>query len=280
MSNGTDLSISHVLKTVAVVVPMHNRIELTPEEEISLRHLVHFLGSYDKYLVIPKSLEVNYPGFGIKRFDNNFFGSAKAYRKLMFSPKFYETFIDYKYILIYQLDCLVFSDQLTQWCKTDLDYIGAPWIKHKDAPYVSNLAFEGKVGNGGFSLRKIQSFLKVIYSQRYHIEPVEYWKRYYASKPRYIQYMNLSKKFLKHLSIFNNARWELASYEGNDDKFFANRATYYYPEFKIAPVETALRFAFECVPQYCFKRNNYTLPFGCHAWHRYDRGFWEPYLLK
>jgi hypothetical protein len=26
--------------------------------------------------------------------------------------------------------------------------------------------------------------------------------------------------------------------------------------------------------------NNHRLPFGCHAWPRYDRMFWEPYLVK
>jgi len=280
MASSTDLSVRHALKTVAVVVPMHNRIELTPEEEISLRHLSHFLGRYDKYLAVPKSLKVNYPGFGIKRFDNRFFGSIEAHTQLNFSPQYYQAFIDYKYILTYQLDCLVFSDQLEQWCGLDLDYIGAPWIKHKDAPYIGKHEYEGKVGNAGFSLRKVESFLKIIYSPRCQIEPARYWEMSYSAKPKYIQCMNLPKKFLKHLKFFNNARWEMSRFNGNDDKFFANRATHYYPEFKIASVETALRFSFECVPRYCFELNNHVLPFGCHAWHRYDRNFWEPYLLK
>src|SRR5438093_5469274 len=124
MEKSTNLSVSHALKTVAVVVPMHNRTEITPEEEISFRHLVHFLGRYDKYLVIPKSLKVSYPGFDIKRFDNRFFGSTEANKKLIFSPKFYKAFMDYKYILMNQLDCLVFSDRLEEWCGLDLDYIG------------------------------------------------------------------------------------------------------------------------------------------------------------
>jgi hypothetical protein len=32
-------------------------------------------------------------------------------------------------------------------------------------------------------------------------------------------------------------------------------------------------------PRLCFELNGRKLPFGCHAWQRYDRGFWEPYLL-
>ena len=79
-------------KTVAVVVPLSNREELTPDEAISLRHLVHFLGKYDKFLVVPQNLKVNYPGFGIQRFPHKFFGSAAAHMQLMLSRKFYQTF--------------------------------------------------------------------------------------------------------------------------------------------------------------------------------------------
>ncbi|RMF90416.1 MAG: hypothetical protein D6736_06765, partial [Nitrospinota bacterium] len=61
-------------KTVAVVVPLSLQETLTPEEQISLRHLVHFLGRYDKYMVAPQSLAVDYPGFAIKRFPDRFFG--------------------------------------------------------------------------------------------------------------------------------------------------------------------------------------------------------------
>ena len=108
-------------KLVAIVVPMSNRAELTSDEEISFRHLLHYLGKYDKYLVVPKNLQVDFPGFGIKRFDNRFFGSLAAHTKLVLSPRFYKAFSDYKFILIYHLDSLVFSDQLTDWCEMDYD---------------------------------------------------------------------------------------------------------------------------------------------------------------
>ena len=279
MSRINNLTRKQPSKLVAVVVPLSNRVELTSEEEISLRHLLHFLGKYDKYVIMPRSLRADFPEFGIKRFNNEFFGSAAAHSKLLLSPIFYKSFSDYKYILIYHLDSLVFSDQLTQWCERDFDFIGPPWIKHEEAPYTGFPRFEGKVGNGGFSLRKIRSFLKVIYSQEYFIEPSEYWK-FYASKPKFIQYLNFPKKILKRFTMFNNARLELSKYRDNEEAFWANRATHYYPEFKIPSVNTALRFGFECVPRYCFEKNNNTLPFGCHAWQKYDREFWEPYLLE
>jgi hypothetical protein len=48
--------------SVAVVVPAYNRAQFTPDEEISFRHLDHYLGRYDKFLVVPRSLEIERPG--------------------------------------------------------------------------------------------------------------------------------------------------------------------------------------------------------------------------
>ncbi len=269
-------------KTVAVFVPGYTRAEFTADEEISLRHLEHFLGKYDKYLVVPQSLEIRRPGFHLKRFDDSFFGSAIANIRLMLSPAFYESFIDYKYILEYQLDALVLSDQLLEWCATDLDYIGAPWLKCEDSPWVEN----PRVGNGGFSLRKVESFLNVIYSNRYSIDPESYWNSFCQGKSKYLQYLNLPRRYLKRLTLFNGAKREMAQWylrgDGtrNEDNFWSDEAIRFYPEFKVASLETGLRFAFEVAPRLCFEMNQRQLPFGCHAWPRYDRAFWEPYLLK
>lgn len=267
-------------RPVAVVVPLSNRRDFTAEEGISLKHLLHFLNKYDKYFVVPEGLKINYPGFEMKHFGRKYFGSVAAHTKLMLSPEFYERFIDYEYILIYHLDSLVFSDGLLQWCREGFDYIGAPWIKYEGAPYAGMPGNENKVGNGGFSLRRIESFLKVIYSERYCVAPTRYSKSVQLTKKNALRYLNLPKKFLKHLKVFNNARWEMARYPYNEEHFWANRATHYYPEFKIAPLEIALRFAFECGPRLCFQKNCYVLPFGCHAWHKYDRAFWEPFLIR
>jgi len=267
-------------KLVAVVIPLSDREKFTPDEEISFRHVMHFLSKYDKYLVAPDGLAVERESFGIEYFNKRFFGSLQAHTKLMLSPEFYERFNQYKYLLLYHLDSLVFSDELIQWCEKGYDFIGPPWIKFDGAPYSGITEIENKVGNGGFSLRKIESFLKVIYSKKYSIEPSEYWQETYASKEKYKQLINLPKKLLKHVKVFNNARWEMSRCVYNEDIFWTSRASHFYPEFNIAPLEIALRFAFECGPRICFEKTDQTLPFGCHAWHKYDREFWEPHLLK
>lgn len=253
---------------------MSNRAELYPDEEISLRHLVHYLGQYDKYLIVPEALEITIPGFRNARFDAQYFGSAAANTRLMLSPGLYRRFQAYEYILIYHLDALVFSDQLEEWCDAGYDYIGPPWFPAEDMPWVT----EPGVGNGGFCLRKVDSCLKVLTSSVYTIDPDVYGQRL-AKKPLPQRLLNYPRKYLKRLHYFNNVQREVERFRNNEDLFWARRAQHYYPPFKIAPVDVAMRFAFEGSPQTCYRQIGEKLPFGCHAWPKYDRAFWEPYLL-
>jgi len=274
------MRIQPAAKTVAVVVPLSMTFNPSADEELSLRHLTHFLGKYDKFMIAPQGLCVDYPGFQVKHFSKRFFGSALAHGKMQLSPEFYKSFLDYKYILMYHLDALVFSDQLLEWCNADFDLIAPPWVAHENAPYKIDGLFAGRVGNGGFALYKVASFLKVLNSSRYAIDPEFYEKE--ASKvergPK--RWVLKAKSWLKRSKRFNDVKWETGRGVKISDLFWATRAQHYYPEFKIAPVDVALRFGFECVPRHCFELTNHTLPFGCHAWQRYDREFWEPFLLK
>lgn len=55
----------------------------------------------------------------------------------------------------------------------------------------------------------------------------------------------------------------------------------YVPQFidyKVAPAGEALKFAFEANPSLLYKMNNGELPFGCHAWERYETAFWQPFI--
>lgn len=276
MSSKNNTHIPQPSKDVAVVVPLHDREGLTAEEEISKNHLVHYLGSYDKYVIAPENLNVSHPGFKVVRFDDKFFGSVNANKRLMLSRSFYETFQDYECILIYHLDSLVFSDQLMQWCDTGVDYIGPPWFKCEDTPHITSPG----VGNGGFSLRNVKGFLRVFDSSEYTITPEQYWAKNFEFRSPFIRFISRPRKYLKLLKVFNNVRREMDRYRHNEDMFWAEEARKYNPDFKIASFDTALRFAFEVAPRQCFEMTKGTLPFGCHAWSRYDREFWEPFLLK
>lgn len=63
----------------------------------------------------------------------------------------------------------------------------------------------------------------------------------------------------------------------NEDLFWA-RASALLPGFRIPPPETAVSFAFETEPSFCFEYNNRNLPFGCHQWEAYDPAFWKPHI--
>jgi len=174
----------------------------------------------------------------------------------------------------------VFSDKLADWCHEGYDYIAPPWIKHQDAPYAGNEEFEGKIGNGGFSLRKVESFLKVIHSKELYKDPEVRWQAFQRNKSTFHRLLNFPRKFLYRLSRFNGIRTEIERRVRIEDPFWTNRAQHYYPQFKLAPIEVALEFAFECVPRYCYEKNESRLPFGCHAWQAYDKEFWEPFLFS
>lgn len=257
---------------------------LDADEEISYRHLVHFLGGFDKYLVSPKSLGATLEGFHVKHFPNEFFHSTATYSALLISPEFYRAFARYKYILVYQLDSLVFSDKLLDWCARDLDYVGAPWFSEDGADFVE----ESAVGNGGLSLRKIESFLKVLEAPGAAAELDKYRDAMCAALPWYRRLFCLPRKLQQRLSLSVAKRRDILSETGwvapgkrlNEDCFWSFKASDYCPDFKIASVRDGLRFSFEMAPRRCFERNDGQLPFGCHAWNKYDREFWEPFLLK
>lgn len=271
-------------KSVAIVVPLY-REGLTADEEISVRHLTHFLGRYDKYLVVPETLKFTLPGFRTKRFRDEFFHDTATYSALLLSREFYRAFDEYEYILIYQLDALVFSDQLAEWCAAGLDYVGAPWFKGEGVAFVE----EPTVGNGGFSLRKVESFLRVASAPGVEAELNRYWDALYAAKPAHLRLINLPRKILRRLRSLAARR--RAAPNGspaapadpgertNEDCFWSFRAVRYDPGFRIASAADGLRFSFEVDPKRCYELNGRRLPFGCHAWNKYDREFWEPFLL-
>jgi Protein of unknown function (DUF5672) len=263
----------------AIAVPLAEKPDLTDEEKISIKHLETYLGHFDRYLIQPQGMNFTLRGFKVMKFARNFFGSLLAHRSLLFSEIFYKKFENYKFVLIYHTDALVFSDNLSYWCGKNYDYIGPPWIPHKEAPYAGNPNFEGKVGNGGFSLRKVDSFLKVINSKKYWKNPVYNLFKVYRENSGTAKVKRTIKSLQMFIPHLNGVKQEMISSRMKDHLFWADRAAHYYPPFRIAPLDEALRFGFECVPRYCYKVNDFKLPFGCHAWEKYDRAFWEDHLL-
>lgn len=257
---------------VAVLVPLSKASRFTDSEMISLTHIDRFLSRYPRYFLAPPGNTLRHPGFSQVQFSGKYFGSASAHSRLMLSKTLYSAFSRFEFVLIHHLDSLVFSDQLATWCHRGFDLIAPPWIPGPDLPWCQ----EPGVGNGGLSLRRVQSFLQILSSRRHWHEPGELQLPEAAGIRTHLKY------YARRLGFNNGVNAEIRDHlrcGKNEDIFWWDSGRKYLPEFNIAPVEAALRFGFEANPRECFELNRGNIPFGCHAWERYDRDFWLPFLL-
>jgi hypothetical protein len=233
-----------------IVIPIYKE-KLTELEKASLVQCCKILGKHDISLVCPSGLNVkeysdvlNKFGarFKIQEFDNGFFESTKTYNLLMLSADFYKRFIAYDFMLIYQLDAYVFKDELDYWCEQGYDFIGAPWNRYD---FLRNKIHLIEVGvNGGFSLRKISSFIKVLSDE------------------------GNGKIILK----------DFISSGRNEDGFFSIQAKMIDQTFKVAPYGVAMNFSFEYKPEKLYEMTGHKLPFGCHAWSKCNPQFWKKFI--
>lgn len=245
------MAIGSKAKTLACIgIPVY-KAQSDETEMRSYQQAVRiFYPKYSIYLIAPHSLDVSAyqnetAAVKIARFPDKYFRNITSYSRLLISPGFYKRFDAYKYLLIYQLDAYVFRDELDWWCRQGYDYIGPPWINEewmhrfrKDVGINFNLKHINRVGNGGFSLRRISTF-------------------YYTSLVwGYLWYF----------------------WQKNEDFYWSNIFSRLNPFFKIPDVKTALKFGFDLDPQQCFEMNNNQLPFGCHAWEKDKTGFWKNYI--
>ncbi len=250
---------------VKVIIPIYKG-DLSSLEKQALLQACEVLHNYPLVVIKPESLDLTmiaqeFPLLTFVSFPDDYFKGISGYNRLMLSELFYKKFLDTTYILIYQLDAYVFSDELEAWCNKGYDYIGAPWTqrpiyrfpliagfmklihaycKWREKPSKQDLY--NKIGNGGLSLRKVANHYKVTITQKDCID-------HYLKQKRYHLY--------------------------NEDVFWATEAKgFIYPE-----VSEALQFAFDKYPDYCYKLNNRKLPFGCHSWYkRKMKGFWINFI--
>lgn len=261
-------------KKVVILITTH-RPNLTSDDEVSLAHHKKYLSKYNTFFVIPKKISSKVfisKGYKVKKVDNNYFGTLRKANEALLNKKFYEIFKKYDFMLIYQLDVLVFSDQLDKWVNSGYDFIAAPWFRPIIGFFSSKKGFPISGGNGGFSLRNIKKNLKVIGIVNNSA------KR--SSRNPFIRMLWFLLAIItgKSHKIWLNAPAD--NYPFNEDGFWSYEAPKYDSSFRVAPFKEALKFGFERFPRKCFELNKKKLPFGCHAWKKYDEEFWRPYLIK
>lgn len=258
---------------VAVIVPIYKNT-FTELEKISLKQCFKVLPHYITICVKPVSLKLDdiskeHHFNKVVSFEDFYFEDIQGYNKLMLSSEFYKAFLQYEFILLYQLDAFIFRDDLRYWCSQRFDYIGAPWLRCNDYPDIvkkvkskmqtylhiklnkringapTDIQFENKVGNGGFSLRRVSKFYHL--SMKYK-ETIDYYNLY------------------SHHHFHEDAFWSI---EVNRKRKNLNIPNY----------QKALSFSFENVPERCLMLNGQKLPTGCHAWDKH-LNFWRPIFEK
>ena len=253
------------MNLVKVVIPIY-QASLSQQERKSLLQVYKILQMHPLVVIKPNHLDLSelateFPKLSFISFADFYFKGISGYNRLMLAKEFYERFLDCTYILIYKLDAYVFRDELKEWCNKGYDYIGAPWLQrpvyklpviaeimqlihsyHKFKGKPSKQDLYGKIGNGGLSLRKVASHYRVTCEQKERID-------HYLAQKRYHLY--------------------------NEDVFWATEANgFTYPK-----VKEAIRFSFDKYPSYCYKLNNWQLPFGCHSWYkRKMKKFWMDFI--
>jgi hypothetical protein len=261
----------------AVVVTPVYKESLDRDDWRFILSIRHHLANYRHFAVVPRRLAHCCPGeFRSDRivcFDDAYFVNPMTYNKLLFSEAFFAAFGQYEFMLLAQLDSLVLSDQLEHWCRRGFDYIGAPWsAKYRNHSRVN----EEKVGNGGFSLRNIGASLRVLRAKipalpDYTIGPKPAWW-YWARLSKLIIAVGRVRALLPDVTVETFLKRHFLT---NEDVFWGVYAKVLDPDFKVADERSALEFAFEAEPRESFAALGGRLPFGCHAWSKFDRAFWE-----
>jgi hypothetical protein len=240
---------------------------------MSLKRIYQVLSDFPIVFVGPPGLnDVEYISDGqsiqsvdysFLQFDDSYFKDVQGYNRLLCSTKFYKNLDQYDYILITQLDSYVFRNELLYWCGKGYDYIGGPWLTNKvQRSFYESLLYSRNsliskiktsidynkghqlmVGNGGFSLRKVNSCRKI---------------------SRWIKVLEPG----------------LIKSQINEDLIWSILVPKFFKWFKIPPYQEALKFSFDSEPMKAFGLNERQLPFGCHGWSKKENiKFWSTRIL-
>jgi len=260
-----------------IVIPVY-KDTLTRQEELSLKQCVTILNKHDIVLISHRRLVLKeyedifnlyHKKLEIIYFEDHYFSSVSGYNRLMLSRFFYETFSQWDYMLIYQLDAFVFKDELNFWVDKGYDYIGAPWMK------LNGRLDKKNSGNGGFSLRKITSFI--------HLFEYEGKLLNLAGLQCLYRYRGPIRKPLSIVKgLFgwhNSLNYFIDTCPINEDLFYVTLKHKIKQPFKIPDSAISMRFSFEENPSLLYHLSGEELPFGCHAWEiNQYKEFWSRFI--
>lgn len=264
-------------KKVVILIIAH-KSKITEFEEASLAQCFNILGRYSIKIICPKGLDVAcyqriIPDIEIDFIDPIWQSNYQNFNRLKIEPFLFKRYANYEFILFYELDAFVFRDELEYWCSQNYDYIGAPWFENFD--HANEFSPIIGVGNGGFSLRRVSSALKALH--RFSLVHKSEELRKLTQRNHWLK---TSLSLIKNCTIANNTFYLFNTFKGHEDIFWCNYVKQNFDWFKVAPIDIALKFSFECNPRILFIKNKNYLPFGCHAWYKYNLNFWLPHIKE
>ena len=263
-------------RPVAVVLPLHVET-LDHQGSIALSSLRRHLPETPRYLVTPETLRPNFDVADFRRIDLDpgWFVSRDSYNRLMLTPEFYRRFEDFEYVLIYQLDCVLFRSDLLAWCERGYSYLGAPWLRHR---LFSGKRYPKAVDNGGLSLRRVQDCLAVLGCRDCAVMPRSRtaWRHFLG-----IKHARHLMRLVRDLRSSAGATGGVAAcFQRPEDEFWSYYAPQLWPEFQLPDPVEAVDFAIESGAEEMVALNGGRLPFGAHAWALHDAAFWHEHLPK
>ena len=260
-----------------IAIPVY-KPQLDSYEQLSLQRCLQVLRQHPICLFHPEGLDLSAyekefekeeKEFRHESFAPHFFKSQRAYNHLMLTPDFYQRFQAWEYLLIYQLDAYVFSDQLEEWCARGYDYVGAPFLKLNRAIDWRN------AGNGGFSLRRVSSFIR-LFSHKGNILTARGLWRFY----RYRGPLHRLPLTIQGLFGIGNKLTDFLAWEKQNEDLFYSMLDDSVLKWNIPDSRTAMYFSFEGQPSQLYRASG-RLPFGCHAFlqNEFDT-FYKPLICR
>lgn len=271
------------MNSSCIIIPFH-REELTENEKISLRQCAAVFAAYP--IILLGSKKIDFAGVSaiigrpasvtIERFDEHYFNSIDSYSMMLMSKEFYERFSGYEYMLIYQLDAFAFRDELPFWTAQGYSYLGSPWFENYSAGDTESDFIEYG-GNGGFSLRHVKSFLDVLNAFQALRDPLKIY-RAIGNNRKAGRLKLLPWVLLKMTGSSTCTDALIEKLDVYEDLFWSFIAPAIDPKFRVARYDVEIGFAFECQPSRLYGMNGRHLPFGCHAWGKYEPEFWAAFI--
>lgn len=284
------------MKNCVVVIPIYKDVPAR-EECASVRQTFRMLGRHDIVFVTHAGcrldayreiVEAERGTLRTELFDACYFDSTAHYSDLCFSEEFYLRFAQqYEYMLICQPDAWVFRDELDYWCSLGYDYIGAPIFFPYNKQHFTRI-FYG-VGNGGFSLRRIAYCLDIVRSDwnRIYLKPSILAKLYWYG---FLYNEDYTKNIFKRIGLlplfiakslgFRNTIAQFRKTGCEEDMLFSVWAKNAWGTKCRVPGEIeAAHFSMEVHPSYLYEKTGHQLPFGCHAFEKWEyESFWKQHI--